>query len=223
MNRFAPHYPPLGRPLLAGLVLFALAAPMVMAQGVYRIVGPDGRVTYSDQPPAPNANAKPVTGLSGAATGSATAQLPAALRKAANQYPVTLYTGDECAPCISGRNMLNARGIPYAEKTITSDDDVDAIKRLSGGSSLPLLTIGGQQIKGFSATEWNQFLDAAGYPKESVLPANYRRPAATALVEAKPVVQAPAKPPAPARAPRAAETTETPVVPPQTNPGGIRF
>jgi glutaredoxin len=219
MNRFAHHPPSLVRPLWAGLVLLAFAAPAVMAQGVYRIVGPDGRVTYSDQPPPPSANARPVTGVT---AGSGTAQLPAALRKAASQYPVTLYTGDECAPCISGRNMLNARGIPYAEKTITSAEDVAAIQRLSGDSSLPLLTIGGQQIKGFSATEWNQYLDAAGYPKESVLPANYRRPAVTALVEVAPVAAVPAKPPAPVRAPRAAEPTETPVVPP-ASPSGIRF
>ena len=37
---------------LTGLVLvLGLAALSASAQGVYRIVGPDGRVTYSDQPP----------------------------------------------------------------------------------------------------------------------------------------------------------------------------
>lgn len=212
-----------GRCSLLGLAL-ALSALPVLAQGVYRIVGPDGRVTFSDQPPA-TANARPAdTSAANSAPQVSGGQLPYELRQVVGRYPVTLYTGKECAPCNSGRNLLNARGIPYAEKQVNSADDAEALKRLSGETSLPFLTIGGQQIKGYSDTEWTQFLDAAGYPKTSALPVNYRRPAPAPLVAAKaaPVASAPParsaaptpKPPAPA---------EIPVVPPVSNPAGIRF
>lgn len=208
---------------VGALVLGMLAVSGAMAQGVYRIVGPDGRVTYSDQPPPPSANAKPVSGTSPAGT-TTSAPLPSELRQAVGRYPVTLYTGNDCSPCSSGRNILNARGIPYTEKTVTTPDDSAALKRLSGASTLPLLTIGGQQIKGYSDTEWNQYLDAAGYPKRSVLPASYRRPAATALVETAPVATAPTAPrDTGANRSRPAEPTETPVTAPVENPGGIRF
>ena len=51
--------------------LLGLLSVSALAQGVYRIVGPDGRVSYSDQPP-PAANARPVAaGAPGAAGGSA--------------------------------------------------------------------------------------------------------------------------------------------------------
>jgi glutaredoxin len=200
------------------VLMAALIAAPVMAQGVYRIVGPDGRVSYSDQPP--NATARPVAGAS---TAGSSTPLPFELRQTANRYPVTLYTSAECAPCNSGRNLLNARGIPYSEKTVNTAQDSDALKRLSGDTSLPFLTIGGQQLKGYSDTEWTQFLDAAGYPKQSALPASYRRPAASPLVEVKPA-EAAAPQGATSTGQRQSPTQATvPVAPPGENPAGIRF
>ncbi|OOG84158.1 NrdH-redoxin [Hydrogenophaga sp. A37] len=205
--------------MAAAMLLGALATPWALAQGVYRIVGPDGRVSYSDQPPPPSANAKPVAGVSAGASGGA--QLPSELRQVVGRYPVTLYTGSDCTPCNNGRNMLNARGIPYTEKTVNSADDGTAFKRLSNTNSLPLLTIGSQQVKGYSESEWNQYLDAAGYPKQSVLPASYRRPAATALVEAKTLPAAP--PPKETTGTRPAAPVDTPAAPTVEGSGGIRF
>ena len=200
--------------------LIGLLAATASAQGVYRIVGPDGRVTFSDQPP-PSANARPA----GASTGGAApagAPLPFELRQVATRYPVVLYTGDNCAPCNSGRNLLNARGVPYTEKTVTSNEDAEALKRMAGEASLPFMTIGSQQLRGYSDTEWAQFLDAAGYPKQSALPVGYSRPAATPLVAVSRAV-----PGAPstgvAAGPSAAAPAEIPVQPPVSNPAGIRF
>ena len=158
----------------------------LMAQQVYRIVGPDGRVTFSDQPPAASSNAKVTTGLgSRSGTDSNLASLPFELREVATKYPVTLYTGNNCGPCGSGRALLSARGVPFTERTITTPEDAEALTRLSGEASLPFMTIGAQQIKGFSDVEWAQFLDAAGYPKASALPAGYRNPPAAPLVASK--------------------------------------
>jgi glutaredoxin len=206
-------------------LVLGLAGVSASAQGVYRIVGPDGRVTFSDQPPA-TAGARPVGSTGSTAAPDSAAQLPFQLRQVVARYPVTLYSAKECAPCNSGRNLLNARGIPYTEKSIDTPEDGDALKRLSGEASLPFLTIGGQQIKGYSDTEWTQFLDAAGYPKTSALPASYRRPAPAPLVAARPLAAPPV-----AGAPTsgtAAPTTpppsaQVPVVPPVNNPAGIRF
>lgn len=215
---------PASKGLSAAVLLCLMAtAPWAAAQTVYRIVGPDGKVTFSDQPPAASANVKAVTEAGVGGSAASNAQLPLELRQAASRYPVTLYTSSDCAPCNTGRNLLNARGIPYTEKTVGSAEDVDALKRLSGVTSLPLLTIGGQQLKGFSDTEWTQYLDAAGYPKQSVLPASYRRPAPSALVAAKPVQPNTAKPAAAPTSRRPAAPAETPVEPPVDNPAGIRF
>jgi len=211
---------------LSTLALLACALlPPVLAQGVYRVVGPDGRVTFSDQPPPANAAVRPVgnTAAGAPAGAGASGQLPFELRQISSRYPVTLYTGRDCAPCNSGRNLLNARGVPYTERTVETAQDGEALKRLSGEMGLPFLTIGSQRIKGYSDTEWTQFLDAAGYPKQSALPSSYRRPAATPLVttQADTASRAPAAGGA-STAP-AATPAEVPVTPPPENPAGIRF
>ncbi len=216
---------------LSASLLLLLATTAVQAQTLYRSVGPDGKVTFSDVPPPPSASAKAKgsTGAGGPASpGSA---LPYELQQIASRYPVTLYTSDNCGPCASGRNLLNARGIPFTERTINTAEDAAALQRMSGDASLPFLTIGSQQIPGFSDVEWTQFLDAAGYPKTSQLPPGYRAAGATPLVAAQRSVTA-----APNRSargasgdpaveslnasPRPAPTTEPD---PAANPANIRF
>lgn len=209
---------------LSCLLLAATLAPSAMGQQVYRIVGPDGRVTFSDRPPAePNAKATTKT-VSGGGAGS-TAALPFELRQAANQYPVTLYTSPNCLTCVNGRTFLQGRGIPFTERTITSNEDIEALKRLSGAGTVPFLTIGGQQLRGYSQTEWTQFLDAAGYPKVSQLPSSYQNAPPAPLVAVNPRPDAAPRTAAPQATADAGgtDTSPQPLEPPPSNPAGIRF
>ena len=206
----------------ATLAVLAIAAVWSTASSaqVYRIVGPDGKVTFSDKPPVTEGASRVGAPSSSSSGGNAAAGLPYELRQVASKYPVTLYVGDNCGPCGAGRSMLTSRGIPFAEKTVSSNEDGQALQRLSGDRSLPFMTIGSQQLKGFSDSEWTQFLDAAGYPSSSTLPASYRQPAATPLVAvaAAPAAAAAvpaARPAAPAPAPRPAPSND--------NPAGIKF
>jgi glutaredoxin len=207
-------------PRLSGPALvLLLAAGAAFAQPVYRHVDKNGKVTFSDQPPA--AAAQPAAPRSGIGTDGGQA-LPYELRQVAQRYPVMLYTGDNCGPCGAGRSLLVTRGIPFEERTIKSNEDIEALQRLSGQTSLPLLSIGSQRLKGFSDAEWSQYLDAAGYPKSAQLPAGYRNPPAQPLVAIQAAPAAPARPvaapaPAPAPAPPAASG------PTPSNPAGITF
>jgi len=208
--------------LALALVAGGLFSTMSQAQQVYRIVGPDGKITFSDQQPPPTSNGKVSATNASSAGGTASAGLPFELRQVATKYPVTLYVSDNCGPCGAGRSMLTSRGVPFTEKTVTTQEDSQALQRLSGESSLPFLTIGSQQLKGFSDAEWTQFLNAAGYPQSSVLPASYRRPAPTPLV-------AVATTPAAVAPPDGTVTTAkrpaapAPAVQPNQNPAGIKF
>lgn len=198
------------------------AIPEGSAQTIYRIVGPDGKVVFSDKPPAPSKQGKLVGPGASARGEAASAGLPFELRQVVAKYPVTLYTSAGCSPCESGRALLTSRGVPFTERTVTTNEDTEALKRLSGETSLPFLTIGGQKIKGMSDVEWTQYLDAAGYPKTSALPANYKNTAPSPLVSLQKVE--PAAPPKAAEkapvldAPRPA----TPALNP-ANPAGIQF
>ncbi len=201
-------------------VLAAIGHTSAQAQTVYRIVGADGRVTFSDKPPMTPGKVSPLEAMAAPAEAGGAA-LPYELRQVVGKYPVTLYTSKDCAPCDSGRSLLRSRGVPFAEKTITTSEDSDALQRLSGSTSLPLLTLGSQQIKGYSDSEWTQYLGAAGYPDKSALPASYRNPAAAPMVAiAKPVAPAPVAS-APAATPRP-DAAPAPRANPN-NPAGIQF
>jgi len=191
-------------------VLAALAANPLHAQQIYKSVGPDGKVTFSDRAPAPDAIPTTIAG-----GGNANDVLPFNLRQIVNKFPVTLYANADCDPCNSARNLLTQRGIPFSEKTVNTNEDIDALKRISGSTSLPFGTIGSQHLKGFSDAEWGKYLDAAGYPQTSELPKTYRRPSPSPLVEV-------AKPPA--KEDKEEQPQRRPAPPPPANtPGGIVF
>jgi len=208
--------------LTAGmLALVACTAVDASAQQIYKIVGPDGRISFSDRPPAdPGARARTAAVTVPGANGANLAGLPYELRQAASRYPVTLYTSPGCSTCATGRSMLMTRGVPFAEKTIASKEDIEAFKRM-GASTVPVLTIGSQQLKGFSDSEWDQFLDAAGYPKDSQLPPSYVPNPATPLVAVgdSPRAPAPARQAASGQSAQPAASSETAT----ENPAGIRF
>lgn len=222
---------PLEKALAMAFVLACASLAPAHAQTIYRHVGPDGRVTFSDQPQAGDA-ARPARGA--ASVAGAAPALPAELRQVVSRYPVTLYTGPNCGPCNTGRTHLLRRGVPFTEKTVTSNEDIEALQRLSNDNSLPFMTIAGQHIRGYSDAEWTQYLDAAGYPRNSQLPGSYRNPPATPLVElTRPPAAAASSDTGPAAAGTDAgaapaggfSTRRSPAAPParNENPAGIRF
>jgi glutaredoxin len=189
---------------------------------VYRIVGADGKVTFSDRPP-PDAKAAPAQAVPVANSGgTSAATLPAEVRQAAGRFPVTIYNGADCGPCLTARSYLMRRGVPFTEKSIVTEEDVQALQRISGGTSMPFATIGAQHIRGFNEVEWSQYLDAAGYPRTSQLPASYRNPEPTPLVAAQQPRPA-AAPATTARAPVPPIEAPAPSEPGPANPAGIRF
>ena len=147
---------------LLALMLLAAALPAA-AQTAYRWVDKDGRVQYSDQPPPQEVKKFEERKVQ---PNKGNAQLPFATRKAAETYPVTLYTGRECGkPCDDGRALLNQRGVPFSETKLESAEDVAAFKTRFGKEPfVPTLTVGRESEMGFAASAWNGLLDNAGYP-----------------------------------------------------------
>lgn len=197
----------LQRTLTCSLAL-AWACGPAMAQ--YKVVNPDGSVSYTDRPPVTsNVRITPLSRTGAQAPAGPDMALPSELRAAVQRHPVTLYTTAECGPCDSGRRQLQQRGVPYSEKRIVTEDDAAALQRLVGGRTVPALTIGAQPLRGWSEADWGSYLDAAGYPRESKLPKGWPVAEATPLVERAAASGAPAaapaaRPPAPAPAPVAA-------------------
>jgi glutaredoxin len=166
--------------------LLALAAAALPAAALYKVVNPDGTVTYTDRPPVDNSSRITPMSRTGRPAPNAAApesSLPGGLRETAQRWPVTLYTAVECSACEPSRQWLAQRGIPYAEKRVLTEEDALALERIVGGRTVPSLSIGAQPLRGFSEADWAAYLDVAGYPRESRLPRNWQAPPATPLVE----------------------------------------
>ncbi len=196
------------------LALLTLASP---SWAMYKVVGPDGKVTYTDRPPTDRAS----QAIKANGAVSDTGSLPFELRQVTLKFPVVLYATKDCSVCDQGRTLLKQRGIPFQEKSVDSNDDIQAFKRQEGTDQLPVLRVGSQQLKGFASQSWQSYLDAAGYPKESVLPRTYQWPVPTPLVQAAPVA------PSGTAATRGAGTTAPPATtqpaPASPTAPGFRF
>lgn len=200
--------------LVATAALFASAAALCLpAHALYKVVGPDGKVTYTDRPPVSKENK--VETVNTTTGGPSTAGLPYELRQTVQRFPVTLYTAATCGACDAARQQLRSRGVPFSERTVSNPADAAELQKISGKDTLPVVAIGAQVMSGYSESDVTSYLDAAGYPKKSALPANYSEPAATPLT-------ARSAPPAPAAAPaRAPAPAPEPAAPPA--PAGIKF
>lgn len=201
-------------------VLSSLLAALALLSGssawaLYKVVGPDGRITYTDRPPSD----RPAQAIRTNGATASTEGLPYELQRVVGRYPVSLFTGPNCPSCDAGRQLLKDRGVPFVEKTISTTDDVKAYTKQEATDQLPSVRIGQKQLLGYSQSDWTSYLDAAGYPAKSALPLNYRWPEPAPLAppaESKPSAPAPGRNATPAPADSSAP-------PAGSSPAGIRF
>jgi glutaredoxin len=222
-----------GRQMLPVLLLLAF---LPAAAQVYKWTDARGTVHYGDTPP-PQRGASQLRTPSQAEGQSAA--LPYELARAVKASPVTLYTTvlAPCAACDQGRALLRARGIPYAEKTVNTDEDKEQLRQLTGKLELPVLVVGSRRIAGFENAAWQDALSAAAYPRSAQLPPGYQYAAPQAAAPAPAGVpvpparekNAPAPDEAAAQAaeqqPRRPSARETPPAKPPTGnaPPGFQF
>jgi len=177
----------------------ALAAGAAAAQMLYRWTDENGRLHVADTAPPPSAkdvHRWRVTASSAAEGGAE----PYALRQARKESPVTLYTASDCEPCDDARKLLNARGIPFKEVSVTEKEVNDLVK-LSGSASVPVIVVGSATQKGFEGSVYERLLDDAGYPKTGMLaPRSQQAPAPGA--KPAPVEEPPRGPYAPGAPPQ---------------------
>lgn len=176
--------------LMMLLVLFVCAAlPLsAQAQAAYRWVDKAGHVHYSDTPPPPTEAQKVERKQINVNKVDEATGLTVAMRKAMQDFPLTLYTAPNCMEnCKIARDFLGQRNIPYTEKSIQTRDDLDAFKKTTGieEAIIPVLQaggIGGKVEKGFEENAWRRLLDTSGYPP----PRSGAAPAAPAPAPAPP-------------------------------------
>jgi glutaredoxin len=194
----------------------ALAAGVASAQ-LYRWTDAQGKVHITDTPPPPGAKNVQKKDVPPPSTGAPAPVEPYSLTLLRKSYPVTLYSTPGCDACDDARKLLNARGIPFSEVSVTTDQQIAELKQKAETNSVPVMIVGATVQRGFEEGAYNKVLDAAGYPKAGVLvPRNQAEPGPTAepKVTVKPVTEdAP-------RGPYAGKPAATdPVIPAPYKPG----
>jgi glutaredoxin len=102
------------------------------------------------------------------------------LQLARKNNPVTLYSTPNCPLCDRARQLLKTRGVPFSEKSVVTEQQVQELVGVVGRDALPSLVVGTKVQDGFAESLYESMLDAAGYPKKGALPARTQEPAAAA-------------------------------------------
>jgi glutaredoxin len=175
------------------LAAFLLGLAATASAQLYRWTDEKGKVHFSDTPPPPGAREvqKKATAAASSASGE---NLPFALQRPMKEFPVTLYSAPSCESCAPARQLLNARGVPFKEVSVRTDEQIAELNRAAGGNVVPALLVGSTVIKGFEEGSYHRALDIAGYPKAGEVPT--RRQTEPKGQEAQPAEKPAAPPPA---------------------------
>lgn len=155
--------------VLAVLGVLSGMAPPALAETVYHWTDDQGNPVFSDRPPPPSVRQYEQRRV----FSSRPEAVPAySVRQVAASFPVTLYTAEECgAPCDEARRLLSGRGIPFEERIVTSEEDLEAFRALFGPpDEVPAATVGPRQLRGLETGAWSRLLDTVGYPREPLPP-----------------------------------------------------
>jgi glutaredoxin len=138
---------------------------------VYKTIGPDGKVIYTDQPPA---DLKTAATLNIAEQPSS--PLPASVLKYQEQLaksadkrlretaPVranlnatpTLFSAVWCGYCRKAKGYLASRKIAFQEIDIDTESGARAYFEAGGRSGVPMLIVNGRITRGFSESTYDQ-------------------------------------------------------------------
>ncbi|GAO36878.1 hypothetical protein SCT_2293 [Sulfuricella sp. T08] len=145
------------------LCMFAVYS--AQSASLYRWVDTEGKVHYTEQPPPPSA-ARVIEEKDIGTQPADDGQLPYASRRAAKNFPVTLYNSGCGDACTKAREHLTKRGVPFNEKDAGTLEVQAELKKLIGALEVPVLVVGTvTRLKGYEPGAWNAALDEAGYPK----------------------------------------------------------
>lgn len=149
-------------------LMLALTAYPAAAQ-LYRWTDSSGRVHYTDTPPP--TDAKRVSRKDSVVPSASSTTEPFVLQQARKDFPVKLYSAPGCQPCDTARGLLNRRGVPFSEISVSGDpEQLAELQKATGVTGVPALMVGRNAQSGFEESLYHRMLDDAGYPRTGLLP-----------------------------------------------------
>ena len=148
----------------------ALLGATASAQTVYKSVGADGRIVYSDRAPTEGRLEKTMKFelASSALPASAASYMeqfrkthPAGPAAPAEARGVTLYSAVWCGYCRKAKAWLGEHGVPYTDIDIDAPGGTAALAQATGGrSGIPVLVVDGHTLNGFSVGAYDAMFKA---------------------------------------------------------------
>lgn len=152
--------------LLALVAACAFSTAPADAETLYKTIGPDGRIEYTDRPPADGKAAKTLNFADLPAT-----PLPESVLRYREQLQKSmhkrlanagksaaepqLFTAVWCGYCRKAKAYLAERGLAYREHDIDTADGQLAFAQAGSASGIPLLLVGEQRVQGFSVSAYD--------------------------------------------------------------------
>ena len=156
------------------IVVAALALPAaVHAATLYKSIGPNGEIVYSDQPPQSgkvektfNLSNLPSTPLPDSVVKYRN-DLQKSMEKrladsgrADSKQPV-IFTAKWCGYCRQALAYLGEKKIGYTEHDIDTPSGMRAFAAAGGSGGVPLLLLGEQKVRGFSRPAYDSLFNRA--------------------------------------------------------------
>ena len=142
--------------------MLALAPAAILGETIYRSVGPDGKITYSQRPPADGKVDKTLVlqNLPSSPLPESALRYQAELIKSMNKRLAdqakpyrevpTLFMAQWCGYCKQAKSYLAEKGIAYREYDIDTPDGMRAFVEAGERRGIPVLLTNGQRVQGFS-------------------------------------------------------------------------
>ncbi|MDV3242290.1 MULTISPECIES: glutaredoxin domain-containing protein [Methylocaldum] len=141
------------------VLCFVVAFGSASKAEVYKVTGPDGKVTYTDSRAEGGNSAKvelvEIDSYSGSPEVSS-------VEDAAVSQKVTIFTTEWCGVCRKAKSYMASHGIAYDEFDIEKSRSAKTRFDQLGGRAVPVILVGNEKMTGFSPTKLETMLKDAG-------------------------------------------------------------